>query len=312
MKSGSTNAGAIRAEVEKHDAVVRLHRRAAVDHGRDNEFVGDAGSVRSFHRAVGARGGVTGAVNHGGIRFFDTIPRKIAIHRVIAAGNRRDFADADLVQLVAAFLHIMCAGLRRHVAAVGERVDIHFLQPAALRQLHQPEQVVDVAVDAAVGQQPHQVQRRIVRFAVFHRGAQRFVIKKVAVADRFGDAHQHLVHHAAGTDVGVADFAVAHLAVRQTDVQPRRADGGVRIFRKQAGQVGRLGCFDRVAAHLRVDPETVHDAQYNRFFHNPDSFLPCTWQSMQNLRRSPPQQSSRSRSVSAMHRRSGRRPRSAG
>ena len=46
------------------------------------------------------------------------------------------------------------------------------------------------------------------------------VCKKRAVRDRVRDARQILKHHAAGANIRMADLAIAHLTVRQADVQP--------------------------------------------------------------------------------------------
>ena len=88
-------------------------------------------------------------------------------------------------------------------------------------------------IPAAVAHQTHQVQRGIVGLAVFNGLHERFVGEKVAVVDRLGNAGQLLIDHAAGADVGVTDLAVAHLPVRQTDVQTRRADIGEGILGKE-------------------------------------------------------------------------------
>ncbi len=80
-----------------------------------------------------------------------------------------------------------------------------------------------MTVHPAVGKQAHEVERRIVSLDVPDRCQELFVVKKAAVFDRFGDAGEFLVHDAAGADVQVAYFGVAHLAVGQTDIFPGRA-----------------------------------------------------------------------------------------
>jgi hypothetical protein len=54
-----------------------------------------------------------------------------------------------------------------------------------------------------------------------NRGANGRVLEELAIADRFGDAGEVLIHHSSGAQVHVADFGVAHLAVRQADVHAR-------------------------------------------------------------------------------------------
>ena len=48
------------------------------------------------------------------------------------------------------------------------------------------------------------------------------------------DPHEFLAHHAAGADVHVADFGVAHLPVGQADVAAGGMQEGVRTGLPQA------------------------------------------------------------------------------
>ena len=97
-----------------------------------------------------------------------------------------------------------------------------------------------MAVHAAVGQQAHQVQRLAVVLGVVHGLQQGLVLIHVAVLGGLGDAGQLLVDNAARADVGVAHFAVAHLAVRQAHVHAGGANLGVGVLGEDFVHVGML------------------------------------------------------------------------
>ncbi len=75
------------------------------------------------------------------------LPALVAVHRVVAADDRRDPVGGQLGEIVE-------RRVRRDVAAVGERVDPR-VRSGAMRE--QRPQVVDVRVHAAVRDEPEQV-----------------------------------------------------------------------------------------------------------------------------------------------------------
>ena len=60
-----------------------------------------------------------------------------------------------------------------------------------------------VGMDAAVRQKAHQMQGSSIFLTVFNGAAQRLVLEKVTVRNRFGNAGQLLVHYPASTDIGM-------------------------------------------------------------------------------------------------------------
>ena len=119
------------------------------------------------------------------------------------------------------------------------------------------------------------MQRGAVFFCVIHGVYERFVLKERTVLYRLRDAGKLLINDAACADVGVADFAVAHLAVRQTDVHAGSADLCNRVFREQLIEVRSLSGGNRVALRFS-NSETVQNHEYNRSFHSGDAF-PFNW-----------------------------------
>ncbi len=107
-KAGSTKrarhlAGAVGAEVVEDDGVVivnRAHWRGGSafafcdDDGLD-ELVGDSLLVAFLESGDGiVRMRFGFAVNHCAVGQLDAFPAVVAVHRVVAAGERGDFADA--------------------------------------------------------------------------------------------------------------------------------------------------------------------------------------------------------------------------
>ena len=99
-------------------------------------------------------------------------------------------------------------------------MDIHLLQPLLLGHLYQGEQVGNVAVDAAVGQQAHQVQGGPPFPAVLHGLQIGRILEELPAVDVPADVGQVLEYHPARADVGVAHLAVAHLPIGQAHIQP--------------------------------------------------------------------------------------------
>ena len=152
---------------------------------------------------------------HGFERFLCPIPTVVAIHRVVPAGDGRDAVDGQLGEVVD-------RGVRRDVAAVGERVDPRLLR----RELHERLDVVDVRVDAAVRDEAEQVDV----LAALERAEQRGVLEERAVLDRLVHADEILEEDAPGADRQVPDLGVAHLAVREADRGARRLELRVRVL----------------------------------------------------------------------------------
>ena len=267
-------AGTVGAEVKEHDGVVLLHHAVFVGHGGQDELVGQmlAGLVDDL---VGIKDRLHGigrfdalAEDHRIVRLLDALPRVVAVHRIKTAHDGGDAADADLFNFLFQLFDVFRGGIRRNVAAVEERMNINLGKAVQLGHAKQPVQMLLMRMHAAGGDKPHQMQRGIVRLAVFDRAQNGLVLEEDAVLDVFGDLHQHLIDDAARADIGVADFGVAHLAVGKTHVKPRRADLGMGIFCRQRIQMGRAGGDDGIVPRVGIDAEAVHDDQSrHRFCH---------------------------------------------
>jgi len=109
-----------------------------------------------------------------------------------------------------------------------------------------------------------------------YRRANSRVLKELAIADRFGHACEVLIHHSSGAEVHVADFRVAHLAVRQADFHPGTGDQAVGHGLVQTVEHRHFRGVDSVAFVAVAVTEAVQDNQNQRFrrgSHESDSWL---------------------------------------
>ena len=137
--------------------------------------------------------------------------------------------------------------------------------PLPLRQLEQRADVVDVRVDAAVGDEPEQVDVSPALLRAPERGDERLVLEEAAVLDRAVDPLEVLVEDAAGADRQVADLGVAHLPGGQADGLARRGERRVRVVLPEPVEHRRVGELDGVPRSRRGDaPAVQDDERYER------------------------------------------------
>src|SRR5919106_3740277 len=125
--------------------------------------------------------------------------------------------------------------------------------------------MVDVGVDAAVGDEPEQVHVPAA-FARTAKGAhESLVLEEGSGLDRAVDAHQVLEDDTSRPDRQVADLRVAHLARREADVLTGGAQDGVRVAGPERVEDRGVGELHRVAGPGRRAPPSVeNDEGYER------------------------------------------------
>ena len=120
-------AGAVGAVVEEDDRiVVGDHAVLVADDGLD-EFVRHAVFIALLDGVDGIAVLHALAVDERVIGVLEAVPALVAVHRVVAAHNGRDLADAELTALFHGLCDKVAAGGRGRVAPVEEGVDIHAL-----------------------------------------------------------------------------------------------------------------------------------------------------------------------------------------
>ena len=77
------------------------------------------------------------AGNQGIIGLLDPVPVVVPVHRIIAAGQGSDPADADFLHLADEFSKIVLAGSGRRIAAVEEGMDVGALEILLFAELEQ-------------------------------------------------------------------------------------------------------------------------------------------------------------------------------
>ena len=234
------------AEVDEDRDVAGGGAVVVADHGRQHELVGLPVGVGVGDRLGGARRLLALGVDDRVVGELHPLPAGVAVHRVVAAADGADAARGAQPRLQLG--EVLLAPRRRRVAAVGEGVEDDVGDPFLGGQLDDRLEVLPARVDAAVGDQPEQVQPPARAFARARAGGdQRLVFVEGAVGDRAVDAGQVLPDDRSGAEVQVADLGVAHLADRQADVGALGGELGVRVARPEVVEDRRVGERDRVA-----------------------------------------------------------------
>ncbi len=158
--------------------------------------------------------------------------------------------------------HILNAAVGRCVAPVGEAVHADVLHAFLLGHLQQRVKMRELCVDTPLTREPQQMQTPGAR--VMHGGEQRRVVKELARLDHQIEPHDVHQQHPAGANIEVPDFAVAHLAVRQSDEVAGGVDQRVRILTQKfvIGGLARGG--DGVALHGRGEAPAIENRQDQR------------------------------------------------
>ena len=190
-------------------------------------------------------------------RLLRPLPALVPVHRVVAADDRRQLRRRQLRE-------IGHGRGRRDVPSVGEGVDPRpLLELQSTRELEQGPEVVDVGVDAAVGDEPEQMDCAAARPRPLERADERFVLEERALADR-------LRSPAAGPGRGFGRSRSSGGRPRSfpsgpREAQPprRRPQRRVRILPPEPVEDGRTGQLDGVARpRRRTAPPVEDDERY--------------------------------------------------
>src|SRR4029077_1149749 len=144
-------------------------------------------------------------------------------------------------------------------------VNIHAVNALLFGHLEQRVEVSLLGVNASVGHKAKQVQPAAAGAGMLQGGDQGGVGEEVAVLDHQVDAGDVHVDDAAGADIEVADFAVSHLAVRETNEWSAGVNERVGIFAQQTVVGGLVGEGDRVGFSLGAIAPSVKDDEDERF-----------------------------------------------
>src|SRR6266487_1119767 len=120
-------------------------------------------------------------------------------------------------------------------------------------------------MDAAVRDEPEQVDVGAALFRPLERADERGVLEERSIRDRAVHALEVLVEDPARADRQMTDLGVAHLAVRQADRLTGGVERRVRVTRPEGVEHRRLGQLDRIPrAGSRDAPPIEDDERYKR------------------------------------------------
>ena len=271
--------GAVAAEVEEHHAVAVGnfgHGLAILGDDKRRQILIDAVFLRAvgFNGSLGVGELTADALNMGAPAGFHHGPvGLIAIHsdlHAAAAGSDLILVGlvGELTEHILQLLHILQRRGGRHVAAIEENMAVGALDAVFLSMAKQSEEVMDVGMDIAVGEQTQEMHGLVIFHAVFGeilpsgRAEQRTILN--ALPHQLG---------ALGVDLAAAKGVVANLRVAHVLIGGKPHSGtvgfepGVGAGGKKLVEVGSLGNCHSVAAAAVALANAVHDDQYNRFFH---------------------------------------------
>ena len=261
---------AVRPEVEENDGIAVLNGADwfAVFHGnrRNDKFIRNAVRIGILYSVNAARCGNAFAQGKRPVSLLDTVPAVVAVHRVIAARNNADLADAQLIHLILESLHILNAGLGRRIAPVKEAVYEYIFDSFALCHLQKGINVGIVAVHAAVRQQSVHMQGAVVLFDIFHRPEENFVPEEISVLDLLADPGQVLINDSSRAHIQVSDLGVAHLSLRQADIMAARLSRYKRTLFHQPVHDRFVRQGDCIMVCARIQAISIENHQNGRFF----------------------------------------------
>ena len=179
--------------------------------------------------------------------------------------DRGNLAGVVFADLVLKLLEISGAVSGQSIAAIHESMDENAIHAILLSHLQQRIKMCLLGVDTTVGNQAKQMQTATPGAGMLHRAEQRRIGEEFAVLDHVIDAGDIHVHDSPRANVEVPDFAVAHLAIGQTNVFAAGVNERVGIFAEQA-VVGRLaGDGDGVCFCVWAVAPAIEDDQDERF-----------------------------------------------
>ena len=122
-----------------------------------------------------------------------------------------------------------------------------------------------MAVHAARGNEAHKVQGAVLFFHAVDDGKESFILEEVAVLDVAGDAGQLLIDDATSADVGMTNFGVTHLTVRQADKFARSLQlAGLVIGKKAVEYGGICYLYSVVLVGFITEAAAIHDDEGHR------------------------------------------------
>ena len=271
---------AVSAEIEQHHAVSvghSAHRLAVLDNYERGQILVDDTFVffpECLYRFRCARKSPARPVNVSVESRFHHIPvGKITVHcypHSAAAGGDTG-VKSRVVQFCARLFQFVdvdeCAG-GGHIPAVKQRVHADFLYSVRLGSLYESDEVGNVAVHVAVGQQSDKVHNGAVRNTVGGQFAPGRRLEDVAAFNGLFHEFRALRINLSATESVMSHLAVAHIVVgRKSDRGAVRFYVSVGALCEQFVQRGGVCHSDGVAETRFGFADPVHNNKNNLLFH---------------------------------------------
>ena len=153
----------------------------------------------------------------------------------------------------------------KRVAAIHESVNEDAVDTLLLGHFEQGVKMSLIGMHAAIGAEAEEMHPPAAGAGVFHGRDKNGMREKFAILDHQLDARAVHVHDAPGTNVEMADFAIAHLAIGQADIFAAGVNQSVGIFAQQSiiGWLARQS--DRVGVSFGAISPAVEDDEYQGF-----------------------------------------------
>ena len=227
------------AEIEEdHDVAFadRAERTVlAVDaDDRLDELVGHALVVRLLHGGDRIGRLLALALYEQVVCQLDALPTLVAVHRIVAADDRRDPAGRPFQMTLQRFDKTLTTA-RIGIASVHEAMHESLIHAVMLRYVAKLKEMVQRTVNPAVRDEAHEMHLLAVLFRIRKCLDDFGILQNRVVAAGAVDFHEVLIDDAPGTDIEVTHFGIAHLSLGQADV-----------FAVGAQLCGRIRRFQRV------------------------------------------------------------------
>ena len=256
-------AHAVGAEVEAQHAVAVLHAAIVADHRRHDELVEFLVGVGIGDRRRARRESAARRLRRSRYRLSRRGPsacrgpwRNSGRTRVAIVTDGGSAASSRLRSSAAD-----CGGVSRPSV---KRMHQRPARRPRSRIFGQRRGMILMRMHAARRDQAEQMAGAAARFELLDEIDERRRARDLAAGDRGADARQILHHHAAGADIEMADFGIAHLAVGQADVLAGGVQKAVRQALPQPVEGRRLGLADGVVRRVLAPAPAVQNDQHNR------------------------------------------------
>ena len=194
-------------------------------------------------------------------------PPLIAIHGIITTDHRGNMR-ACAASLSGDRGQVIGGAGGRSIAPVGDGVDHDVVDAGFLGRLRQGDEVILMAMHAAIRDETKKVQPVTPRLG--KSLLQNLVRPELAIGDGLVDAGEILINDPTGPKIHMADFRVAHLPIREPNIQATGAQGrswisGVEVIVKGRAREHRgITVFFSFFSPTWIDPPSIANYQNNR------------------------------------------------